>query len=458
VSQHVGNYRVIRKLGEGGMGVVFLAEHAVMGRLAAVKLLLPAMTESSEAVTRFFNEARATARIKHPGIVDIFDCAQMPNGQAYIVMEYLQGETLGSYVTRYGKLSGHVEVARAILRQIANALEAAHARGIVHRDLKPDNVFLSSEGGATDLASVKVLDFGIAKLAKGDKPFAVTTTRELLGTPVYISPEQCKGAKNLDHRSDIYSLGCIAFEMLTGQPVFIADSLGELIASHMFKEPPALTDLEPAVPPALADLVRRMLAKSPDDRPRSMAAVVDALDAAGAPAALRGAQIALPLGLPLEVSRAEDPSVTGAPTQTVGQYVSHAKRGPDAALPPPAPDVPAPQPSSRRAIAAIAVGAAAAVALVVWLAAGRAPSREAPPPVVAPAPVAPAAPPPPASAAPPAPVEVPPPTPPVEAPAPPQARPARAAPKTAKPTAKAKPAAAPKPAGRAKKTDLFLDL
>jgi serine/threonine-protein kinase len=283
-------------------------------------------------------------------------------------------------------------VARAILRQVANAVAAAHARGIVHRDLKPDNVFLVSEGGATDAVTIKILDFGIAKLAKGDRPFAITTTRELLGTPVYISPEQCKGAKNLDHRSDIYSLGCIAFEMLTGQPVFIADSLGELIASHMFKEPPAIVDLEPAVPPALGELVRRMLAKSPEDRPRSMEEVVEAIDAAGPPAALRGAVVALPPGRPIDIPSAEAAGVTGAPTLTVGEYESHPKHAPTPAaptppVPTPGPSVVAPAPRGR-AVLGLAAGVALAVGVVVWLAVSR-PSRE-PPPVAAPAPAAPA--------------------------------------------------------------------
>jgi serine/threonine-protein kinase len=401
VSQHVGNYKVIRKLGEGGMGVVYLAEHSVMGRLAAVKLLLPSMSESVEAVTRFFNEARATARIKHPGIVDILDCAQMPNGQAYIVMEFLEGETLGSYVTRHGKLAGAIDVARAILRQVANALSAAHARGIIHRDLKPDNVFLVSEGGATDAATVKILDFGIAKLTQTGKPFAITTTRELLGTPVYISPEQCKGGKELDHRTDIYSLGCIAFEMLAGRSVFEADSLGNLIASHMFHEPPSLVALEPTVPAELGALVARMLAKSPDDRPPTMSDVVAAIDAMGPPTALRGDVVSLPKERQLQMTPTEALPGPGVPTLTVGEYAAHAVQGPavGAASGPSgaagqvaersAPNAP----RSRRRLALAVGGGAAAIALVavvVGLSSGHAPE---PPPVPAVA-VAPVAPPP----------------------------------------------------------------
>ncbi len=294
------------------MGVVYLAEHAVIGRQAAIKLLLPAMSANAEAVTRFFNEARATARIKHPGIVEILDCGTLANGQAYIVMEFLSGETLGSYSARYGKLADDPNLARALIRQVATALGAAHARGIIHRDLKPDNVFLASEGGAIDVATVKILDFGIAKLVNPGELPAVTTTRELLGTPVYISPEQCKGAKDLDHRTDVYALGCIAFELLTGAPVFKAQSLAELIASHMFKAPPALRELEPTVPAALAELVRRMLAKAPEDRPRTMDEIVAAIDGAGVAPALRGGAVLLSAARPLSLALpVPDPSPSG---------------------------------------------------------------------------------------------------------------------------------------------------
>ena len=299
------------------MGVVYLAEHAVIGRQAAIKLLLPAMSANAEAVTRFFNEARATARIKHAGIVEILDCGTLANGQAYIVMEFLQGETLGAYAARYGKLSADPHLARAVVRQVATALGAAHARGIVHRDLKPDNVFLAGDGGALDVAVVKILDFGIAKLMSPGQIAAVTTTKELLGTPLYISPEQCQGAKDLDHRSDVYSLGCIAFELLTGAPVFQASSIGELIAAHMFRQPPPLLELEPTVPAAFARLVLRMLAKAPEDRPQTMEEIVAAIDAQGAPSALRGSSVVLssarPLNLALPVGDAR-----GLPTLPAG--------------------------------------------------------------------------------------------------------------------------------------------
>ncbi|MDB4983286.1 MAG: serine/threonine protein kinase [Myxococcales bacterium] len=479
MSTVIGNYKVVQKLGEGGMGVVYLGEHAVIGRQAAIKLLLPAMSANAEAVARFFNEARATARIKHPGIVEIIDCGQLANGQAYIVMEYLEGETLGAYGGRGGKLSGQVELARAIVRQVAAALSAAHARGIIHRDLKPDNVFLASDGESVDAATVKILDFGIAKLVSAGKVPVITHTKELLGTPVYISPEQCKGAKDLDHRTDIYSLGCIAFELLTGAPVFQADSIGELIGHHMFKAPPSLLELEPSVPPAFAALVMRMLGKAPDDRPRSMDEVVNAIDAEGTPSLLRGNTLSMPPVRPLNRTL-PTPPLTGYPTVLAG------------GSPAPAPEAPAPEstfsglvsesrpevpevPAHGRKLWAIA-GAGVVFAVFAWLLVGRAPAPTGEVDV-RPAPVAavpaPAVAPPLAVAPPPAPPS--PPTAPAEPTTPPPPRAKKVATtKTAAPTTKTttttkttktkatrtltKTPAGPAKPGKRPATDLFLDL
>jgi serine/threonine-protein kinase len=280
------------------MGAVYVGEHSIIGRQAAIKLLLPELSANAEVVTRFFNEARATARIRHPGIVEIFDCGTVPSGQAYIVMELLDGETLGSYIQRQGKLADHPDVASALVRQVAAAVSAAHARGIIHRDLKPDNIFLCNERGGGERATVKVLDFGIAKLVSAQLQ-PITTIRQLLGTPHYMSPEQCQRSKDLDARADVYSLGCIAFELLTGLPVFEGDSLTELVSAHMYREPTPLRKLEPGVPRRLADLVHRMLAKRPADRPDSMEAIVAAIDALDPRPAVRGGAVALPAGWPL---------------------------------------------------------------------------------------------------------------------------------------------------------------
>jgi serine/threonine-protein kinase len=280
IGESIGGYRIVAKLGEGGMGAVYLAEHRRIARRAAIKVLLPELSSNQEVVERFFTEARATSLIEHPGIVEIVDCDVLPTGSAYIVMELLQGESLGSYLRRGQRLP--LERTLSLTRHVADALEAAHQRGIVHRDLKPDNVFLLASG------AIKIVDFGIAKLMSG-----TTTGRDhtrpgtLLGTPVYMSPEQCRGAVEVDHRTDIYSLGCLLFEMLCGRPPFTYAGFGELIQAHLSEAPPALRSLDATLPPALEALVARLLAKSAGDRPQTMRALAAELDAllAAAPAA-----------------------------------------------------------------------------------------------------------------------------------------------------------------------------
>jgi eukaryotic-like serine/threonine-protein kinase len=279
LGETLGSYRVIGKIGTGGMGVVYLAEHPLIGRKAAVKLLLPELSKSSEIVNRFFNEARMTALIRHPGLIDIFDFGYHASGAAFLVMEYLQGETLGKRLKRERALAP--PLVAMLVRQIAGAVGAAHARGIVHRDLKPDNLYLVPEKGAPGGIRVKVLDFGIAKLsaAAAGKEALKTKTGNLLGTPMYMSPEQCRKSATVDKRSDIYALGCIAFEMLCGRTVFAADGVGDVIACHILEPPPLARSIDEAVPAELDELVQRMLAKKPEDRPQSMEEVEAALDA-----------------------------------------------------------------------------------------------------------------------------------------------------------------------------------
>jgi len=221
VGSRVGGYTVLHQLGQGGMGQVFLAQHHRIARRAAVKVLLPELSANESVVERFFTEARATSLIRHPGIVEVLDC-DVRDGQAYIVMEHLQGESVADYLERIGGLVGDTAFALAVVAQVAQAVGAAHAAGIVHRDLKPDNVFLSISN--TDGRVVpKVLDFGIAKLAERGSA-THTRTGAVLGTPAYMSPEQCRGgSKVVDGRSDVYSLGCILYEMLCGEPPFVRD-------------------------------------------------------------------------------------------------------------------------------------------------------------------------------------------------------------------------------------------
>jgi serine/threonine-protein kinase len=290
LGQSIGNFQIVGKVGEGGMGVVYIGEHRRIARKVAIKVLRAELSHDHEIVERFFTEARATSLIRHPGLVEVSDCDVLPDGSAYIVMELLEGQSLGTHLRSRGRLP--VPQALVVAWNVADALAAAHDRNIVHRDLKPDNIFLLSEPGPMSAQPIKILDFGIAKLMDTASSHK-TRTGTLLGTPVYMSPEQCRGAGDIDHRTDIYALGCVLFEMLCGQPPFNSHGFGELIQSHLMVTPPAASSMEPAVPPALDDLIARMLAKSPADRPQTMRAFLLELDAikagagiaVGAPAA-----------------------------------------------------------------------------------------------------------------------------------------------------------------------------
>ena len=275
--QTIGSYTLIEKLGQGGMGVVYLAEHRRIGRRAAIKFLLPALSQDADVVTRFFNEARAASVIKHPGIVEIYDC-DVVDEQAYIVMEYLEGESLAATLRRAGALAGDPIAIAAVVGQIASALAAAHRKEIIHRDLKPENVFLSVEESVRAPFVVKILDFGIAKLTAPGGGGSNTRTGGLLGTPIYMSPEQCRGLSTIDHRADIYALGCVMFEMATGRHVFVKEAAGDLLVAHIIETAPRISAFRPEIPGWMDDLVARMLAKGPDDRPSSMDEIVTAME------------------------------------------------------------------------------------------------------------------------------------------------------------------------------------
>jgi len=269
IGETIGSYKILRELGGGGMGTVYLGQHTVIGRLAAIKRLLPSFSANEEMVGRMFNEARLTSLIRHPGLVDVYDFGRLPDGSAYIVMEYLEGETLANLVERQGRLAP--DLARALARQIAAAVGAAHAKGIVHRDLKPDNVFIVVDEELDIGARARVLDFGIAKLGAGLAGGGHhTRTGSIMGTPNYMSPEQCRGAGTVDARTDIYSLGCILFEMLTGRRLFEFEGVGEIIVAHLHHVPPPPSQLEPSVPMWLDAVVAKLLAKDPAARYQTM--------------------------------------------------------------------------------------------------------------------------------------------------------------------------------------------
>ncbi len=279
IGEALGNYRLVRVIGSGGMGTVYLAEHTRISRQAAIKILHPESSHAQESVDRFFAEARAASIIKHPGIIEILDCDFDERGFAFIVMEYLEGEALSAFLKRVGPLAGDPASLASIGTRIANAMAAAHERSILHRDLKPENVFLAERPGGGPPA-VKVLDFGIAKLIDHDLSPSRTRAGTLLGTPVYMSPEQCRGGP-LTAASDIYSLGCILFEMASGRPPFVKESIVEVLSAHLIEAPPLLSSLAPDAPEALVALVGEMLSKSAEERPPTMGEVEARLRAIG---------------------------------------------------------------------------------------------------------------------------------------------------------------------------------
>jgi serine/threonine protein kinase len=290
IGRVVGKYRILAQIGEGGMGIVYRAEHVVLGSPAAVKVLLEQFTRDAVVVDRFFQEAKAASGIRHVGIVEVFDFGRLPNGQAYIAMELLRGEDLSMFRARRGRLEP--ELATQIGLQILAALNATHVVGVVHRDLKPDNIFLVRDPGAPGSIRVKILDFGIAKLI-GDRFGARPQSRggTILGTPAYMAPEQCRGGLQVDARADLYSVGCILFELLTGRPPFLGTGDGEVMAMHIYEPPPRLTNLVPDMPVELDALLAKLLTKSPEDRIPSAAYALATLERA--PLAMLAGEIPL---------------------------------------------------------------------------------------------------------------------------------------------------------------------
>jgi serine/threonine-protein kinase len=278
IGEMIGSFKVLSQIGQGGMGAVYLAEHPLIGRKVAIKVILPEHCHQKDTLNRFLNEARATARLRHPSLVDTIDFGTH-NGSAFIIMEYLEGETLGDRL-KHVPLMPAWEVAR-IARQIAEAVGVAHAAMIVHRDLKPDNVFLVPHPSTGD-DLVKILDFGIAKLTGADDGGTHTRTGVMVGTPLFMAPEQCRGAGTVDLRADIYSLGCIMYRMLCGRPPFAHSGIGELIAAHLYEVPASLRSMIPTIPEAMEAVVTRAMAKRPEDRYQSMAELITDLDAAHA--------------------------------------------------------------------------------------------------------------------------------------------------------------------------------
>ncbi|MBL9015619.1 MAG: protein kinase [Myxococcales bacterium] len=313
IGQTIGNYLVIQKLGEGGMGSVYLAEHPQIGKKVALKVLHAEFSANQEVTKRFFNEARAVNDIGHPNIVDVIDYGVIQAGAGrdqlvYFIMEYLQGGTLSQLIRTQSPLPP--ERAFGIAMQVADALAASHKQGIVHRDLKPDNIMLQQRGREADF--VKLVDFGIAKLTNDAKGSSQTRTGIVMGTPAYMSPEQCEGRGNIDHRTDVYALGIVLYEMLTGRVPFIGEGYGEIIVQHLAQRPTPPSAFR-MLPPHVEVVVMKALEKRPDMRFPTMEEMMRAMaDPVGYVEAHGGVQSFLQVQLM--------PSTAPVPMRTPGPF------------------------------------------------------------------------------------------------------------------------------------------
>jgi serine/threonine protein kinase len=346
VGQVLGSYRITEELSTGGMGTVYRAQHELLARPAAVKVLRAGLTTRADAIGRFFTEARAVSAIRHPGIVEVFDFGYTDDGSAFLAMELLDGESLKSRIAR-GPLREHE--ARAIGVGIASALAAAHAKGIYHRDLKPDNVFVLAGDRP------KLLDFGVAKLTDRSEGFAQTVDGTLLGTPSYMAPEQARAASAIDHRADLYSLGCILYEMAVGAPPFVGAAAGELIAKHLFEdaEPPRARGA--AISPAFEAVIMKLLQKQPGDRFASANDVARVLS--DRPARAASSSLAVPalaititlaaIGVAVYVLTRPSPSPVPPPVVAVPPVTTAAPVTPPPAPQPPPVPVAKPHPKPR---------------------------------------------------------------------------------------------------------------
>jgi len=343
-------FRIVQRIGSGGMGAVYKAEQPDMNRHVAIKILHSRYLARADLVSRFRREARAMSQLSHPNTARVFMFGQLDDGSCYFVMEYLRGRNLAQAVRREGPF----EAGRAmnVMIQVCGALEEAHQLGIIHRDLKPENIFLTTQGGIADFP--KVLDFGLAKVGERQmRPGSLILTQEgmVFGTPEFMSPEQARGQR-LDPRSDIYSLGVILYELLTGKLPFDAKQAMEYVQLHIRTPPIPLGERVPGTrfPDGLEEILAATLAKQPDERFQSAAALGKALRAAG-----RGAMVSTLLPFPSPVSGVPGRTSPGAMAPLP---VSSAPRsrpapdaetssGPDAAeRPPAAPDERSPLASS----------------------------------------------------------------------------------------------------------------
>ena len=262
----LGDYELKHKLGEGSTGETYLAVHRDSGHQAAVKVLFPSFCSDSTQRDRFFAEVLAASKVNHVGIADLYHAGVSTDGRAFLAMEFLEGKTLTDSLIELGAVS-EIESLADVGWQLATLLAAVHASGLRHGCLKPDAIYLTFPAGQAPRPLVKLLDFGMSQFSLSVRH---SQTGSLLGAPLYMAPEIARGLGNVDHRADIYSLGCILFEMACGRPPFVREGKGELLIAHTTEVPPPLSSLEPSIPQAIDALVGRMLTKNPATRPQSM--------------------------------------------------------------------------------------------------------------------------------------------------------------------------------------------
>jgi serine/threonine-protein kinase len=369
-----GKYRIEEKIDEGGMGCVYRATHVLMEKTVAVKVLHPALAADDKIVARFTREAKAASRISHPHAINVTDFGESENGIVYLVMEYLRGRTLKDIV----RGEGPMPLARVveIVRQVSGALEAAHEQGVVHRDLKSDNIMLEEATGGGDWA--KVLDFGIAKIKQTEQSQSVhetdpglTSPNLIIGTPQYMSPEQCSQASDIDTRSDLYSFGVILYEMLAGHVPFTGDSPTAIMMKHLQEPPPSILEERKDLPAGVGRVIARALAKRPEDRYQKAGELYDELNAAAAEAPNISTGAVTPA---ISTARVVVPTGQNAPARTtLGERDEEAtvvsadySRPRTDELPPPVAPVPEHSTFSPWRIAVPALAALAVIFAVVY--------------------------------------------------------------------------------------------
>ncbi len=348
-----GKYRVIRAIGEGGMGAVFLVEHVFLNKKLALKVLRPELANHPEAAIRFQREARATSLIEHENVVRVTDFGCTAEQELYLVMELLDGRTLAEEIEG-GKRPSPTR-ALFIAAQMLRGLEAAHAQGVVHRDLKPENVFIVARPDGTD--AIKLVDFGLAKLRReGDA--RLTTSGTVMGTPLYMAPEQVRGSSDIDARADLHAVGVILYELLAGRTPYQGEAFGAIAHEILLGRPPTLALVAPEVDPVLSALVMKSLASAREQRFQTATEMREALErhTPGAPLA----SVTSPFAAPRADQLASLPRAAGA--TTLGDGGGEAAGPPTIPGPGPGPSL-ATEPSSAKVLAPEAFAEPEAVAL-----------------------------------------------------------------------------------------------